>query len=311
MAVTSVQPVSTRVSGESGGNRTYTSLWQVITDSVSDSAVTARIAVGLPSFGSSYAWGTSYDYGAWVQSAHTADLKEENVSRKVWSVTVVHTSQGRSREATQPDDPLGVSWEVAGDSDEWVEEAHQTVPGPPDNKPKQILDASRRALTGKEVERFRTRRKITLSRNYASINQNWIDTIEGSMNSSTVAICGGIYPPLTLYMRKIPWQRLYVAGSQVYYRVTFMVDVNKETHNLKIVSRGRLEYSGAGDVNDPANYIEIPDNYTQNPQPDGSYFLGADGRILSANETPVILNGPNGYQVYYATEWNVIGFPAT
>jgi len=303
MPVISCEKVSTRVAGEAGGHRTYTSIWQVITDDVNDGASTARMAEALPNYGDTYAWGNSYDTGAWVQAAHSATLKNEQANRKVWNVTVVHSSRGRSSESeSSSDDPLDAPWEVTGDGDEWVEEAQNDING------KAITNSAKRPITGKAVERIRTRRKFTLTKNFEKISPG-IEYLESSINSSTVRLCGGTYAPYTLKMRRIGFQRLWVGNSQRYYRVTFYVDVNPDTHFLKIVDTGRHEYK-AGDRSDPKSYVEITDSDTRNPQPDGSYYLDGNGGVLNLlNGEPVILNGPNGFQVDYAREWNIVDWP--
>ena len=312
MAVVSVSAVSTRVNGEANGHRTYSSIWQVITNSVQDGASTARIATGLPSYGDYYGWGTgsgpsgynSWDLGAWVQSAHTAVLKEEQVTRKVWHVTVTHTSQSRTSEDSWPDSPLDQPWEVGRDADEWTEEATITT----DNL--FIRNSALRPIGGKAVERFRTRGKWTLTKNFTSVPQSWTDEIEGSMNSSTITLVGISYPRWTLYMRRIALQRLYYGAGSPYVRATFYIDNNPDTFNMKLIDKGRNQYDGVGDVTNPESYMEILDNVTQNPQPDGSYFLDGQGGVLPGDGDPVILNAPDGFQIYEATDWAGIGFPA-
>jgi hypothetical protein len=80
---------------------------------------------------------------------------------------------------------------------------------------------------------------------------------------------------------------------------------------LKLIDRGRHEWDGKGPKIFPWSYVEITDDLTQNPQPDGSYYLNGEGeRIVEALEIePVILFQPDGAQVYHTHEWNGIGFP--
>jgi hypothetical protein len=313
MAVVSVQAVSTRVSGEADGHRTYTSTWRVITNSRQDGASTASIASGLPTWGSYYRWGTgsgpggsnSWDLGAWVHSRPTATLQSEQDSLKVWLVTITHTSRSRTPEDTYPDDPLSAPWEVSRDADEWTEEAVETV----DSPPKPIWNSALRAIGGKATEIYKTRSKWTLAKNFATVPASWLNDLERSMNSSSVTIVGLTHPPKTLYMRKIAVQVLYFAVNTRYFRCTFYIDQNPETHNLKLIDKGRHKWDGVGDKNDPESYVEITDKETANPQPDGSYFLDGEGGLLQKDADPVLLRAPAGDQVYYTHDWNVIGFP--
>jgi len=312
MAVVSVDAVSTRVNGEADGHRTYTSTWRVITSSRSDGASTASIATGLPTWGDYYRWGSgsgpggsnSWDLGAWVHSRPTATLQSERDSLKVWLVTVQHTSRSRTPEITYPDDPLSAPWEVSRDADEWTEEATQTVDGKP------IWNSALRAIGGKATEIYKTRSKWTLAKNFATVPESWLNDIERSMNSSTVAMVGLTHPPKTLYMRKIAVQVLYYAVNTRYFRCTFFIDQNPETHNLKLIDKGRHYDKFLKGSDDPQDYVEITDDVTANPQPDGSYYLDGAGRLLSKGSAPVMLEQPNGFQVYYTHDWNVIGFPA-
>jgi hypothetical protein len=150
-----------------------------------------------------------------------------------------------------------------------------------------------------------------LSKNFASVPQSWTDEIEGSTNSSSIALVGIVYPKWTLYMRRIALKRMYFGAGFKYVHATFYIDNDPETFHLKLVDKGRHQYSGAGSRNSPASYTEILDNATQNPQPDGSYYLDGNGGILPADGTPFLLAGPDGYKRYEATDWNQIGFPAT
>jgi len=311
MAVISVDAVSTRVSGEADGHRTYTSTWRVITNSRQDGASTASIASGLPTWGSYYRWGTgagpggsnSWDLGAWVHSRPTAVLQSEQDSLKVWLVTVLHTSRSRTPEITYPDDPLSAPWEVHRDADEWTEEATETVDGKP------IWNSALRAIGGKATEIYKTRSKWTLAKNFATVPESWLNDIERSMNSSSVTIVGLTHPKLTLYMRKIVVDVLYFAVNTRYFRCTFFIDQNPETHNLKLIDKGRHYDKFFKGSDDPQDYVEITDDVTANPQPDGSYYLDGQGQLLKKGAAPVLLRAPDGDQVYYTHDWNVIGFP--
>ena len=311
MAVVSTQPVSTRVVGEAEGHRTYTSTWRVITDSRHDGASTASIAPGLPAWGSSYLWGTgsgpsgsnSWDLGAWMQSRPTATLQSEQESMKVWLVTVVHTSRSRKVEDSYPDNPAAAPWEISRDADEWTEEAQVTVDGKP------IVNSVLRAIGGKATEIYKTRSKWTLTKNFEYLPVTLIRDLERSMNSSTVYLVGVQYPPKTLYMRKIALQAQYASAIYRYFRFTFYIEENLDTHNLRLVDKGRHYDKFLLQSDDPDDYVEICDKVTGNPQPDGSYYLNGSGRLLPKGAAPVMLEQPDGFQVYQTFNWNVIPWP--
>jgi hypothetical protein len=257
-----------------------------------------------------YLWGTgtgpygsdSWDTGAWVQTAPSAALQSDKDSLKVWLVTITHSSRAGMVE-TPYDDPLDAPWEVERDADEWTEEATQTVDGLP------IWNSALRAISGKETEVYKTRSRWILSKNFDFVPAIWFEMLERSMNHSATTLVGIYYPRLTLYMRKIQVRVMYKADSTRYFRVTFNIDHNPETHNLRLVDKGRHYNKFLGDPNNPESYVEITDSETLNPQPDGSYYLNGSGQILQKGNPPVMLNQPLGFQVYRTYEWNVISFP--
>jgi hypothetical protein len=202
------------------------------------------------------------------------------------------------------DSPLDLPWEVTRDADEWTEEATSTVDGKP------IWNSALRAISGKATEIYKTRSKWTLSKNVSFVPQIWFDLVERSMNSSQITIVGITYPRWTLYMRKIAVRVMYYQATTRYFNVSFNIDHNPNTHNLRLIDKGRHYNKFLGDPNDPESFVEIIDSETLNPQPDGSYYLNGNGQILQKGSAPVLLNQPHGFQVYYTYEWNAIGFPS-
>lgn len=306
MAVTSVDKLVTRVQGQESGHRTYTSTWRAFTDSHLDGASTVMISTLLPQLGDPYLWENSFDYGARVNSLPVVRLEREDfTAKKQWIVTVTYTTQGRTLEAQPPDDPLSWAWKVSGDADEWVEEATETIPDADGNKTP-IMNSAFQQIRGKEVEKFRTRRKWVLSKNFATVNQTFIDHFEGSINRSTVRLLGTVYPPKTLFMRRISFTREWYAYNTPYFPHTFNIDVNPDTFNLKITDKGTMKVRDDGDPEDPQDMVPILDDITKNQM---ERFLDGAAVPLAKGAAYVILNDPNGFQIYEDEEWNIIGFP--
>ena len=301
MAVTGFNLLTTRVQGQESGHRTYQSTFRVFTDSVSDGASTVMIYSGLPQLGDPYLWGNSFDYGARMNSLPVVRLEREDQSaRKIWIATCTYTTQGRQLEEQPPDDPLSHPWGVSGDADEWSEEAETDVNGKP------LINSSFQQLRGKQVERFRSRRKLTLSKNFPIINQLWIDHYEESTNRSSVSILGMVYPPKHLYMRRITFTREWYAYNTPYFPHTFQIDVHKNGINRKIVDKGTMQLRDNGNPFDPGDMVPILNLQTKDQME--RYLNGAGGPISDIADA-AILNDPDGFQLEDDEEWNAIGFP--
>jgi hypothetical protein len=302
MPVTGYEPLSTQVQGQESGHRTYTSVFRVYTDTVYDGASTVMIYGGLPQLGDPYLWGNSFDYGARLNALPVVRLeRDDQNARKIWIATCTYTTRGRQLEQQPPDDPLTWPWKVSGDADEWTEEAAEDVDGEP------LMNSAFQQLRGKQVERFRTRRKWVLTKNFATVNQTMIDYFEGSVNRSTITILGAVYPPETLYMRRITFTREWYAYNTPYFPHTFNIDCNPEGFRRKIIDKGTMQViPGTGNVFDPADMTAITDPVTEDQI---ERYLDGAASPLAAGEPSVILNAPHGFKLYDDEEWNIIGFP--
>ena len=301
MAVTSMQYLTTRVQGQESGHRSYSSTFRVFTDDVNDGASTVMVYSGLPKLGDAYLWGNSFDYGARLNSLPVIRLeKEDQSARKIWIATCTYTTQGRSQEEQPPDDPLSHPWRVSGDADEWTEEAETDITGKP------LMNSAFQQLRGKQVERFRSRRKLTLSKNFPIVNQLWIDHYEGSINRSSVQILGMLYPPKHLYLRRITFTREWYAYGTPYFPHTFQIDVKKDGFLRKIVDKGTMKVKDGGDATDPGDMVPILNDLTKDQM---ERYLNGAAVPISDIANAVILNDPNGFQLEDDEDWNAIGFP--
>jgi hypothetical protein len=301
MAVTSMQYLTTRVQGQESAHRTYSSTFRLFTDSVNDGASTVMIYSGLPQLGDPYLWGNSWDYGARMNSLPVVRLeREDQQARKIWIATCTYTTIGRQLEEQPPDNPLDHPWKVSGDADEWTEEAEKDINGSP------LMNSAFQQLRGKQVERFRSRRKLTLSKNFPIVNQLWIDHFEGSINRSSVRILGMNYPPNHLYMRRITFTREWYAYGTPYFPHTFQIDVHKDGFLRKIVDKGTMQLRDGGNPFNPGDMVPILNLQTKDQME--RYLNGAGGPIDNIADA-VVLNAPDGFQLEEDEDWNAIGFP--
>src|SRR5690606_36198385 len=81
------------------------SIYQVVTASIFDGPITAVSAAIIPTYGSSYVWGNDADAYAYCNGIR-AKLRSAESSRKVWTVTVTHSTRPRQRDNSTPtEDP--------------------------------------------------------------------------------------------------------------------------------------------------------------------------------------------------------------
>jgi len=281
------------------GHRTYKTIYQVITNDVNDGPITAMSAGGLPVAGGVYVYGNDSDSWAFCHAIPEVKLKEYDESRKQWHLTYTHSTEPMERcQTTSIENPLMEPWAVEGDSDEWTEEATT------DKDDEAIDNSSLEPLTGKEIEVFKTRRRLRLSKNLASLNQDLIDDIEGSVNDGNVTIFGKAYGARQLYMRKIRFTRRIYATCTFYYPHEFYIDTKQATHDLKVIDRGFKEYTGT-DPTDPKHYTPIrePDGDEGEVVREPVYLK--DGQRLPAGNDPEELE----FRYYPEEDWSGLGFP--
>lgn len=90
------RPIKTSVAYSPDFHRTYTSTYEVITDSVTDGAITAIEAVGIPAYRSLYSWYAEVDPWAFCDTI-SADIRSVEDTRKLWVVTVTHSTRPATR----------------------------------------------------------------------------------------------------------------------------------------------------------------------------------------------------------------------
>lgn len=304
MTVVSAQPLSSVMANKGGkGGRVYTSKYRVITNDKYDNAVTINLSVLLPAFGATYAWGTAFDLGAFAQWPHACQLErgDDQAFRKVWIVTVIHETpdDGDQRGDQRGDDPTAYPWEVNGDADEWTEEAQKDQ----DDKP--IVSSSLEPFRGKNVQVFRNREKLSLSKNFATLNLSLIRETRGSVNASAVTILGQSYPARQLYMRRLRWSRVvYAAGNRFYFTHSFEIDTNPDTFDLKLVDQGHRQLIVGALNTDPQNFTPIIDRQTQRPC-QHPMNLDGNGHVLQAGQ-PVVIKS---FKYYKQRPWSAWNFP--
>lgn len=114
MVATAARPITSSVGWDKDWNRTYTSVYEVITTDVQDGPITAVQASGIPAYRSPYSWGNDSDPWAFCSEVD-AQIRSVEETSKLWTVTVTHTTRPQFRCAdTQIENPLDEPLKLSG-----------------------------------------------------------------------------------------------------------------------------------------------------------------------------------------------------
>lgn len=97
--VGSARPLFSKLHVDAELHRTYTSLYEVKTDSRSDGPLTAQGASGIPTIGDSYTWGSETDIWAFCNDGQV-ECRNPDETLKLWRITVQHSTRPRFRSAS-------------------------------------------------------------------------------------------------------------------------------------------------------------------------------------------------------------------
>jgi len=108
MAVIEVNEKTGAIGAENEkGDRTYTRVFHVVTNSSLDGGLTVRLALGIPRRGDFYATQTDLDEGAFCK---TITAQQDSENPRVWEVRVEY---GPSEDAQQDENPLNRAADVS------------------------------------------------------------------------------------------------------------------------------------------------------------------------------------------------------
>ena len=124
--------ISSELSEDTEGHRTYTSIYQVITDDKLDGPLTARAAAGIPAIASGYAFGNDSDPWAFCIRRPSVRLAEGGDSAKKWHATVEHTTKpSKTCKTATIEDPLDQPPVISGSFVSVIMPAEKDMDGEP------------------------------------------------------------------------------------------------------------------------------------------------------------------------------------
>ena len=231
-----------------------------------------------------------------------------------WIVVINHSNVDSERcKDSARDDPLSEPWSYSADSEEFSVKSLLDRHGQP------ILSTSFEPVA---VDRFITRPKMRLQKNFPVHNEALNKDNEQKVNNAPVTIAGVTYPARSLYMRKISWQNAFYGTCNAYYPHTFHIDTYQDP---QILNEGLMQLDPdlaalaanrkpenmvkQSDVNGAKPGIRLPIDDMAEPvtgAPPTLYFLDngtAAGTIAEASTTGRL-------QQVAECDFSVYGFPA-
>lgn len=298
--VSLVEPLPPSLAANKDGHRTYSVPYRVHVLSERDGPSVVFAAFSLATFiGNTYAWGNDVDPQAVLDPVPQIQL-ENPLIRTVYIVTFQYTTEGRDRcRSSNVTDPLSEPWSASGSGDEWTEQMAVDLDGKP------FVSSSHEPYGAKNTERIRTRRRLQLSKNYATLNLDWIEALEDTTNQSSITILGKTFAAKTLVLRKIDFQTKVQMPCHYYYPHTFTLDINKATVVRKLRDEGRRKLAAGGDKDNPLHFepiILIGNTPIKDP-----IALDGAGNVKATGAPDVM----NEFKVHEEADWSSIGFPST
>lgn len=207
------------------GERTYTRVFRVVTDSKTDDFTTVQASGSLPYVGIAY----PNDANAFCQKLTGS---QESFSPKVWLVTAAYSNKQEAAE-----DPTNDAAEI-----EWDTEQFQRPIFKDKDDNAIVNSAGDPYLPG--VERDDSRRIVTITKNMTSV-PSWILTFEDAVNDSSFVVDG-----ITIGARKAKCQKTSVGKWQErngteYRQVQIVLHLRKDTWDFEIMDTGLRRKDGS------------------------------------------------------------------
>lgn len=289
MAATSVTLVkSTCGKFDLDGQREYTSVYRVLTNSRSDGPITVIGAPGIPAFGSTYSAGNDFDTRAVVVSFGPVDLESEKDSLKQWLCTVNYSTQlVKKCEDFDIDNPLAEPPIISGD---FIQGEVLLTKDSAGNDIKNSAEDYYDGLT-KEV----ARPSLEIQKNFAYVDLDFLRQYINTTNSGTFFGVAANYWRFT----RCRWQRVFRGTCQPYYQVQYGFDLDPDKWQISPVDRGWYYKSGS-------NKLRVVD---ANFQPLSTQAnLNGSGGLLTLGST-LQYRGP--FTVYAAKDFGQLGIPTS
>lgn len=286
MTASDATRLQTSVRWDREWHRVYTSTYQVITNDLDDGPITVLSAQGIPTYGTTYTWGNDFDNWAFCDSAN-ASLVREDETRRVWRVTITHSTMPRVRCAdVQRENPLDEPPVLSGSFVQFTKPAEEDKDGKP------IVNSVDEPFVP-AVEINDSRDSLVIEVNTLSISLPQRAEAKDRVNKDHI---WGL-EPRTVLLKRWAWQKMTYGVCNEFIRHTYEFEINYDKWNHKLFNVGYRKKNPEATGEDD-KYLTIMDGRDQprhQPTP-----LDLDGNVLdlAAGDDPVYVKDPDGFEIY-------------
>jgi hypothetical protein len=252
------------------GERTYTRVFRVQTDSAYDGPLFVRLASGVPRIGDVYATSTELDTGATVR---TVDPQQDDDNPRLWIITVAYDSAVDQEQ--RDENPLARPAEIAWDFQQYTRAVWKDADG------KAILNSAGDYFDP-PIEVDDSRPVLTITRNEAAFNPALAIDYQDAVN--TDPFFG--FAARQVKVAKISSQRAF-ENNVSYWRTSYEFHMRRDGWKVAVLDQGRRQKGQGGDAQgqtDPNKVYQILDGSGQ-PISDPVPLDGAGRRLASPGPT--------------------------
>lgn len=268
--------------------RTFTRVFQVITDTPTDGplavmeAVDPLTGVAVPAVGASYSTGYEYDDGSFVQSLKAQEVSEDG---KQWDVSVEY---GPYNAGLFPVDVISWPFELTVDGQKYERAITKDVSGnaivnsakSPFQEPVTVDDS--RTL----IKVVRNEPILTYDFTLAELYNDKVNNATWNGYAAKTVKCSGI----------VPGKAQYDSNTQTwYFAVTYTFEVNRDTWTRNLLDQGFCVLDSSSPPKQKA-VKGVDGQPVSDP-----VLLDGSGNQLATTGTPVFLS----YEVYPAVDFGV------
>jgi hypothetical protein len=196
---------------------------------------------------------------------------------------------------------------VNGDSDEWEEDSDVAY-DENGNGPYAITNPALERVT---ITVPRTRRNLTLKKNFTWIVQDWIGVYEGAVNSVAITILGKNYPARTLRIRKISFTRQRYGMCNFYYPTTFHLDIDFNTFDFIVPNRSYNRNKALGASNPPKSADElVPITLKDDTRVREPHYIDKNANEIQADANGIVTPTYRRWRKFVELPFAVFNFPS-
>ena len=276
------------------GHRDYRLLWEVDTTSNADGPAVVANAAGLPTVGTTWAFGNDVDLWAfcWPNWVISPVLTKE--ANRQWTVEQVFSTKPLNRcQDNSIENPLLEPDRINGSFVRYVKEVTQDRFGEP------LKTSSHELIRGAIAEFDHNRPTVTVEKNLASLPLVSFAPMIDSVNDATL---WGL-PARCVKLSNASWRRHLYGTCTYYYTVTYEFDIDYYDFDRKAIDEGTKVLSKGGDKTKPQDFELYKDRNGENTR----VLLDGNGEPLKDDAEPVEID------ISYYRESNLmtLGIPAS